>query len=133
MAALIRKIVEAKLNKQNAVKIWGDGSPFREFLFVDDLAEACIFLMDNYQSNEIINVGSGNEIQIKDLAKLIMQALDFDCTLEFDLEKPNGTPRKINDSQKIKKLGWHAKTDLASGIKISVQNFCEKFYPGVKI
>ncbi|MCG2721011.1 MAG: GDP-L-fucose synthase [Thermodesulfovibrionales bacterium] len=103
-----------------AVQLWGTGSAFREFLFVDDLADACIFLMERYDYREIgefVNIGTGKDITIKDLAGMIMQIVGFDGTLEFDRSKPDGTPRKLLDTERIRKLGWEPETTLEDGIR----------------
>ncbi len=123
LPALIRKFHEAKIQNQEYVTVWGDGSPLREFLHVDDLAEACIFLMDNYNGLQHINVGSYSEITIKDLALLIKKIVGFEGEIHFDTSKPNGTPRKLMDSSKIFQLGWKPKINLESGIRMVYENF----------
>jgi GDP-L-fucose synthase len=114
--ALIRKFHEAKTNGSPAVQIWGSGMPLREFLHVDDLAEACLFLMINYSNVGFVNIGSGKEITIKDLALLIGEIVGFTGGITFDASKPDGTPRKLMDSSRLKKLGWGAKIDLRRGL-----------------
>lgn len=114
--ALFRKFHEAKVKKHSAVTIWGTGSPIREFIYADDLAEACLFLMKNYNSSEIINVGSGEEISIKNLAYFIKDIIGYYGEITFDTSKPDGAPRKVLDGSKLKNLGWEAKTSLKEGI-----------------
>ena len=116
LPALIRKILLAKKNKHSNVIIWGTGSPYREFLHVDDLANACLFLMKNYNESGFVNIGSGEEISIKQLALLICECLDFKGELIFDTSKPDGTPRKLLDSTKINSLGWSYSIKLRDGI-----------------
>lgn len=116
LPALIRKFYEAKENKEKFVEVWGTGSPRREFLFVEDLADASIFLMNNYNGSEIINVGTGIDVTIKELAELIKKIVEFEGELVFNISKPDGTPRKLLDVSKINSLGWSAKTSLEEGI-----------------
>ena len=116
LPALVRKMMTAKKENQPQVEIWGTGSPLREFLYVDDLADACMFLMKNYNEPEHINVGSGEEISIKDLALLIKSIVKYDGEIFFNSEMPDGTPRKLLDSSRINKLGWRATTTLQQGI-----------------
>lgn len=113
---LIHKIHQAKINNEKYVTVWGSGKPFREFLCVDDLADACIFLMNNYSNNEIINIGTGKELSIKELAEIISKVIGFKGDLKFDHSKPDGTPRKLLDSSKLKALGWEPKIDLKMGL-----------------
>lgn len=116
LPALLRKVIEAKNNDSESVTIWGSGSPKREFLYVDDLAEACLFLMQNYNSPEIINIGTGEDLSIKELAILIKEIVGFSGNLIFDSSKPDGTPRKLLDVSKINKLGWKHENDLKQGV-----------------
>jgi GDP-L-fucose synthase len=116
LPALIRKFHSSKINDSASVEIWGTGSPLREFLHVDDLAEACLFLMDNYSDGQTINVGYGEDISIRDLALLVQKIVGFDGELSFDETKPDGTPRKLMDSSRINELGWIPKIALAEGI-----------------
>src|SRR5258708_31293015 len=116
LPALIQKFYEAKTHDRETVEIWGSGTPKREFLHVDDLADACLFLMENYDSDEIINVGTGVDISIKDLALLIKHCSDFNGDLYFNTEYPDGTPQKLLDTAKINSLGWRPKIDLQEGI-----------------
>ncbi len=123
LPALIRKFHEAKVSGSNTVTIWGDGSPFREFLYADDLANALVYLMLNYNEKEFVNVGFGHEISIKDLALLIQKVVGFEGQLTFDTSKPNGTPRKLMDSSRLFATGWKPKTTLEEGIKLAYQDF----------
>jgi GDP-L-fucose synthase len=115
--ALIRKFHEAKLNNSPTVEVWGSGDPLREFLHVDDLAEACLFLMDNYSEQQFLNVGSGEEVTIKKLAQLVGEIVDFDGEIIFDKSKPDGTFRKLMDSSELTNLGWIHKINLKQGLK----------------
>jgi GDP-L-fucose synthase len=115
--ALIRKVYDAKQANAEYVEIWGTGTPMREFLHVDDLAEACLYLMQYYNEAQMVNVGSGKEISIKDLAQLIVDIVGFRGNLKFDNTKPDGTPRKLMDVSRLHSKGWHHKIDLAEGLK----------------
>ena len=126
LPALIRKFHEAKTNGSDSVTVWGDGSPFREFLYADDLANALVYLMLNYNEKEFVNVGYGNEITIKDLALLIKKIIGFEGHLEFDTSKPNGTPRKLMDSSRLFATGWKPKTALEEGIALAYQDFLSR-------
>lgn len=117
LPALIRKFHEAKVENKPAVEMWGTGSPLREFLHVDDLADACVFLMQSYNEKQFINAGSGIEISIKDLALLIKSVVDYPGEIKHDLTKPDGTPRKLMDNSKLKALGWEPKISLEEGVK----------------
>lgn len=117
LPALVRKFHAAKINNLKKVEIWGTGSPLREFLHVDDLAEACFFLMKNYSEKEIINVGFGSDLSIKDLAETVKEVIGFEGELIFDTSKPDGTPRKLMSSERINSMGWKAKIDLRTGIE----------------
>ena len=123
LPALIRRFVIAKKNNEPIVKIWGSGSPKREFLHVDDLAEACFFLLQNYNDAGIINIGSGEELTIKDLAKLISSELKFSGELIFDKSMPDGTPRKLLCTKKINNLGWKPNILLINGLRSTIQEF----------
>ena len=125
LPALIRKFVEAKNLNMPTVEVWGTGSPLREFLHVDDLANACLFLMQNYSSTGFVNIGSGLEISIKDLALLIKRTTGYSGELGFDSGKPDGTPRKLMDSSKLKSLNWVPKITLEEGIKKVIGAFSE--------
>jgi len=117
LPALLRKIISAKKNNSPSVVIWGTGTPRREFLHVDDVAEACTFLMKNYNDKGIVNVGCGEDVTIMELAELIKKIVDYEGKIETDLQKPDGTPQKLLDVTKITKLGWSPKVSLADGIK----------------
>ena len=126
LPALIRKFHEAKENGSDSVTVWGDGSPFREFLYADDLANALVYLMLNYNEKEFVNVGYGNEITIKDLALLIKKIIGFEGHLDFDTSKPNGTPRKLMDSSRLFATGWKPTTALEEGIALAYQDFLNR-------
>ena len=117
LPALLRKFIEAKQNNKQEVTIWGSGTPMREFLFVDDLAEACLFLMENYNGIETVNIGTGEDVSIKELAETIMKIVGFEGSLIFDASKPDGAPRKLLDVSKINNLGWKHQTSLENGIQ----------------
>ncbi|WP_343681150.1 GDP-L-fucose synthase [Chryseobacterium arthrosphaerae] len=124
LPAMLRKFFEAKQNNLKEVVLWGDGSPFREFLHVDDLAKACVFLMNNYNESGHINIGSSSEISISELAMQIKDITQYEGNIVWDTEKPNGTPRKLMDSSKINSMGWSPDISLEDGIK---QVYQEKF------
>ena len=117
LPALINKFHQAKTTNDDSVSVWGTGDPMREFLHVDDLAEACVFLMENYSDSAIVNVGTGQDISINDLAEMISEVIGFKGKIVFDTSKPNGTPRKLLDVSKINSLGWKHKTGLREGIE----------------
>ena len=123
LPAMIRKFHEAKINNSDKVEIWGDGTPMREFLFVDDLADACLFLMQGYNSSEIVNIGTGEDITIKDLANLIKNIIGFEGDIYFNTEMKNGTPRKLLDVSKLNELGWKYKTNLIEGIEKTYKEY----------
>ena len=123
LPALIRRFHEAKLEGKESVTCWGDGSPLREFLYVDDLANLCVFLMNNYSGNETVNAGSGKELTIKELTGLVAKVVGYTGRIEWDTSKPNGTPRKLLDVSKAKKLGWTYKTELEDGIRLAYDDF----------
>ena len=123
LPALIRRFYEAKTDGLREVICWGDGSPLREFLYVDDLAELCVFLMNNYSGNETVNAGTGKEITIKDLTKLVAKIIGYEGEIKWDTSKPNGTPRKLLDVSKATKLGWQYKIELEDGIKLAYKDF----------
>lgn len=123
LPALIRKFHEAKSENKSSVTIWGTGSPLREFLHADDLADACLFLMENYNEPEHINVGAGKEINIKDLALMIKEKVGYTGELEFDTTKPNGTPRKLMDSSRINALGWEPSITLDQGLERTIKRY----------
>ncbi|HDR8171682.1 TPA: GDP-L-fucose synthase [Bacillus thuringiensis] len=117
LPALIRKFHEAKENNAEFVEVWGTGTPLREFLYSDDLADACVYLMNNYEGNEIVNIGVGEDLSIKELAEKVKATVGFTGELRFDTSKPDGTPRKLVDVTKINALGWKATTSLDEGLK----------------
>lgn len=123
LPALIRRFHEAKLANQPEVVCWGDGSPLREFLYVDDLANLCIFLMNNYSGNETVNAGSGKELTIKELAEKVARTVGYEGRIVWDTTKPNGTPRKLLNVDKAKKLGWTYSTELDEGLKLAYEDF----------
>jgi len=125
MPALIRKFHDAKENGSSSVEVWGTGSPRREFLHVDDMADATIYLMHNYDGEEIVNVGVGEDVSIKELAELVKETVGFEGELVFDSSKPDGTPRKLLDVKKLNEAGWSAKIDLKAGIKDTYQWFLD--------
>ena len=127
LPALIRRIIDAKINNKPEVVIWGSGTPKREFLHVDDLSDACFFLLKNYDENGLINIGSGSDISIIELAELIAEEVGYKGHLFLDKSKPDGTPRKLMDSYKINKLGWQAKISLIEGLRTTLKEANELF------
>lgn len=125
LPALIRRFHEAKEQGLTSVTCWGDGSPLREFLYVDDLANLCVFLMNNYSGNETVNAGTGKELTIKALTELVSKVIGYEGEIQWDASKPNGTPRKLLDVSKATKLGWTYKTGLEDGIRLTYQDFLE--------
>jgi len=123
LPAMIRKFHEAKVNGTASVEIWGTGTPKREFLYVDDLADACYFLMQQYNEGQFVNVGTGEDISIGELANLVKEIIGFKGELRYDTSKPDGTPRKLMDVSKLRSMGWTYKTELREGIKLTYQNF----------
>jgi len=123
LPAMIRKFHEAKEKDASEMTLWGSGSPMREFLHADDLAEACLFLMENYNESELVNIGTGEDVTIKNLAALVKQIIGFQGEIIWDTSKPDGTPRKLMDVSKLHGLGWHHKIALEDGIKLAYQDF----------
>lgn len=123
LPALIRRFHEAKVAGLEEVVCWGNGSPLREFLYVDDLSNLCVFLMNHYSGNETVNAGTGKEISIKQLSELVARIVGFEGEIKWDTTKPNGTPRKLLDVSKATHLGWTYKTELEEGIKLAYQDF----------
>jgi GDP-L-fucose synthase len=121
--ALIRRFHEAKEQGLAQVTCWGDGSPLREFLYVDDLADLCVFLMNNYSGNETVNAGSGKELSIKELTGLVAKVVGYEGEILWDTTKPNGTPRKLLDVSKSAALGWRYKTELEEGLRLAYADF----------
>ena len=125
LPALIRRFHEAKESGAEVVTCWGDGSPLREFLYVDDLANLCVFLMNNYSGNETVNAGTGKELTIKALTELVAKTVGYEGRIEWDTTRPNGTPRKLLDVSKAAALGWTYKTELEEGIALAYKDFLE--------
>jgi len=125
LPALIRRFHEAKEQNKEYVVCWGDGSPKREFLYVDDLAELCVFLMNNYSGNETVNAGTGKELSIRELTELVASVVGYTGEIRWDSSMPNGTPRKLLDVSKAAKLGWTYKTELEDGVRLAYKDFLE--------
>ncbi|MBR1251965.1 GDP-L-fucose synthase [Bradyrhizobium sp. AUGA SZCCT0169] len=123
VAALIRRFHEAKVSGARNVTVWGTGSPRREFLYVDDLADACIYLMKTYSSGELINIGAGEDITIAEFARLVAATVGYSGEISYDTSRPDGTPRKLLDSGRLAKLGWRASTSLEDGLKLAYQAY----------
>lgn len=121
--ALIRRFHEAKIQKKQEVECWGTGRPFREFLYVDDLADACVYLMNNYSENETVNLGTGREVTIKSLTEMIADVVGYKGVIRWDETKPDGTPRKLLDVSKLDNLGWNFRTDLEEGLRLTYEDF----------
>src|SRR4029077_19965990 len=127
LPALIRRVHEAKREGAPTVTVWGTGSPRREFLFVDDLADACVFVLEHYSGESHLNVGSDAEVTIADAAKLIAEVIDYKGKFIFDMSRPDGTPRKLLDSSKLTEMGWRARTSLLEGLKLTYSDFLSEF------
>ena len=123
LPALIRRFHEAKISGAESVTCQGDGTPLREFLYVDDLADACVYLMNTYSGNETVNLGTGKELTIKELTELVAKVVGYEGEILWDTSKPNGTPRKLLDVSKLESLGWKYKTELPEGIKLAYEDF----------
>lgn len=123
LPALIRRFHEAKISGAESVTCWGDGTPLREFLYVDDLADACVYLMNTYSGNETVNLGTGKELTIKELTELVAEVIGYEGEILWDASKPNGTPRKLLDVSKLESLGWKYKTELSEGIRLAYEDF----------
>jgi len=130
LPALIRKFHDAKISAADTVTCWGTGTPLREFLYADDLASACVFLMQHYSEEQFINVGSGSEITIRELSELVKRTIGFPGAIVWDDSKPNGTPRKLMDSSRLFALGWKPKVDLATGIGLAYEDFLARHQRG---
>lgn len=128
LPAMIRRFHEAKENEAASVTIWGTGTPLREFLFADDLAEACVFLMEKYNEKQFLNIGTGSDLSIKDLAYLVREIVGFKGEIAFDISRPDGTPRKLMDVSKLHQLGWKHKTTLSEGIQLAYQDFLKNTF-----
>ncbi len=125
LPAMIRKFHEAKERGDATMELWGTGSPMREFLYADDLAEACLFLMENYSDTELVNIGTGVDVTIKELAETVQKIVGFDGEIRWDVSKPDGTPRKLMDVSKLHQLGWKHHIELADGIHLAYQDFLQ--------
>jgi GDP-L-fucose synthase len=123
LPALIRRFHEAKVTGLKEVACWGTGTPLREFLYVDDLADACVFLMTHYSGNETVNVGTGKELSIKELTELTAKIIGYEGEILWDSSKPDGTPRKLLNISKLEKLGWKYRTELEEGINLAYNDF----------
>ncbi len=126
LPAMIRKFHEAKILRASEVVCWGTGSPYREFLYADDLAEACVFLMEHYSEEQFINIGSGSEITIKELAELVGRIVGYGGKIVWDTSKPDGTPRKLMDSSRLFALGWRPRVSLEQGIQLAYKDFLSR-------
>ena len=127
LPALIRKFYEAKINNLEKVVLWGTGAPRREFLYVDDLADACVFLMNNYNESEIINIGIGADISIKELAEMIKKTVSFEGRIEWDSSKPDGTPARMLDNSRLQSLGWKHQINFEDGLKTAYKWFIDNY------
>ena len=125
MPAMIRKFHEAKVSNADHVELWGTGSPLREFLYVDDMADACVFLLENYSGLQHVNIGTGKEVSIRELAETIQRIVDYPGKIVWNKDMPDGTPRKLTDVSTLHALGWTHKIDLEEGIRLAYQWFCE--------
>jgi GDP-L-fucose synthase len=126
LPALIRRFHEAKTEGKSSVTVWGSGKQLREFMFADDLARACVFIMENYHDRQLINIGTGEEISISDLANKVASIVKFEGSVDFDASKPEGTPRKLLDSSKLRGLGFNSRTPLEEGIKLTYLDFLKR-------
>ena len=127
LPALIRKFHEAKVNNSEVVEVWGTGTPLREFLYVDDMADACVFLMENYDGEQHVNIGTGEEVSIRELAETVKEVVGFEGELVFNTDMPDGTPRKLTTVNKLHGLGWKHKVSLNEGIKLAYDWFLENY------
>ena len=127
LPALIRKFHEAKINNSEVVEVWGTGTPLREFLYVDDMADACVFLMENYDGEQHVNIGTGEEVSIRELAETVKEVVGFEGELVFNTDMPDGTPRKLTTVDKLHGLGWKHKVSLNEGIKLAYDWFLENY------
>ena len=127
LPALIRKFHEAKVNNSDVVEVWGTGTPLREFLYVDDMADACVFLMQNYDGEQHVNIGTGEEVSIRELAETVKEVVGFEGELVFNTDMPDGTPRKLTTVDKLHGLGWKHKVSLNEGIKLAYNWFLENY------
>ena len=127
LPALIRKFHEAKVNNSEVVEVWGTGTPLREFLYVDDMADACVYLMENYDGEQHVNIGTGEEVSIRELAETVKEVVGFEGELVFNTDMPDGTPRKLTTVDKLHGLGWKHKVSLNEGIKLAYNWFLENY------
>jgi GDP-L-fucose synthase len=127
LPALIRKFHEAKVAKAPTVTCWGTGSPLREFVYADDIARACVFLMENYSEEQFINVGSASEVTIRGLTETVKRIVGFEGDIVWDTSKPDGTPRKLMDNSRLFALGWRPQVDLETGIRSAYEDFVRRF------
>ena len=127
LPALIRKFHEAKVNGKHTVEVWGTGTPLREFIYVDDMADACVFLMENYDGEQHVNIGTGEEVSIRQLAETVKDVVGFEGELVFNTDMPDGTPRKLTTVDKLHGLGWKHRTSLNEGIKLAYTWFLENY------
>ena len=127
LPALLRKFHEAKKNGASAVTLWGTGSAKREFLHVDDLADACLFLMNSYSGSDIVNIGTGKDLSIKELAEQVRDVVGYQGDIVWDDSKPDGTPRKLLNVSKLHALGWHHKIPLEKGLKMTYEWYCTAY------
>ena len=125
LPAMIRKFHEAKMQNAKSVELWGTGSPLREFLYVDDMADACVFLLENYDGEQHVNIGTGKELTIRDLAELVKKTVGFEGEIVWNSSMPDGTPRKLTDVTKLHELGWTHKVELEEGVKLAYEWFKE--------
>lgn len=125
MPAMIRKFHEAKVSSAKTVELWGTGSPLREFLYVDDMADACVFLLENYSGEQHVNIGTGKEVTIKELAETVKKTVGFDGEIVWNKDMPDGTPRKLTDVSKLHSLGWTHKVELEEGVHLAYKWFAE--------
>ena len=133
LPAMIRKFHEAKVSGAGEVELWGDGSPLREFLYVDDMADACVYLLENYSGEEHVNIGTGKETSIKELAELVQEIVGFKGNIRWNTDMPNGTPRKVCDVSKLHDIGWKEKVDLREGIKKEYEWFLSQDEKDLKL
>ena len=127
MPALIRKFHEAKMRNAETVEIWGTGTPLREFLYVDDMADACVFLLENYSGEEHVNIGTGEEVSIKQLVDVVKNAVDFKGEIVYNPNMPDGTPRKLTDVTKLHQMGWKHKVSLENGVKMAYEWYRDNY------
>ena len=127
LPALIRKFHEAKVNRSEVVEVWGTGTPLREFIYVDDMAAACVFLMENYDGEQHVNIGTGEEVSIRQLAETVKEVVGFEGELVFNTDMPDGTPRKLTTVDKLHELGFMHKVSLNEGIRMAYEWFLENY------